>query len=54
MPNAFEDAISHFGAEAKAKLSIPAATGEPEGQLRAPFEGLLARIAATSISHAVR
>lgn len=33
-------AISQFGAEAKAKLANPGATGEPEDQLRAPLEGL--------------
>ena len=30
-----KQAISSFGAEAKAKLSNPSATGEPEDQLRA-------------------
>ena len=35
-------AISRFGADAKAKLANPGATGEPEDQLRAPFEALLA------------
>jgi len=35
-------AISRYGAEAKAKLSNPAATGEPEDQLRAPLETLFA------------
>jgi hypothetical protein len=38
-------AISTFGAEAKAKLSNPSATGEPEDQLRAPLEGLSADLA---------
>jgi hypothetical protein len=38
-------AISTFGAEAKAKLSNPGATGEPEEQLRAPLEGLFADLA---------
>ena len=33
-------AVSRFGAEAKAKLANPAATGAPEDQLRAPLEGL--------------
>ncbi len=37
----FEFAISSFGAAAKQKLSNPASTGEPEDQLRAPFEQLL-------------
>jgi hypothetical protein len=36
-----EGAVSAFGASAKAKLSNPAASGEPEDQLRAPLEGLL-------------
>src|SRR5438270_5464377 len=34
--------IARFGAEAKAKLANPGATGEPEDQLRAPLEGLFA------------
>lgn len=34
-------AVSRFGGSAKAKLANPAATGEPEDQLRAPFERLL-------------
>ena len=38
-------AVSTFGAEAKAKLSNPGATGEPEEQLRAPLEGLFADLA---------
>src|SRR5580658_8171664 len=38
-------AISAFGASAKEKLSNPAATGQPEDQLRAPFEHLLADMA---------
>jgi hypothetical protein len=33
-------AVSHFGAEAKAKLANPGASGEPEDQLRAPLEEL--------------
>jgi len=32
--------VSRFGAAAKSKLSNPAATGEPEDQLRAPLERL--------------
>jgi hypothetical protein len=40
-----EMAISKFGAAAKAKLANPAATGQPEDQLRSPFEQLLADIA---------
>jgi type ISP restriction-modification system protein/N-6 DNA methylase len=38
-------AIAHFGADAKAKLANPGATGEPEDQLRAPLEGLFADLA---------
>ncbi len=38
-------AIARFGAEAKAKLANPTATGEPEDQLRAPLEGLFADLA---------
>uniref|UniRef100_A0A7C2NWQ6 Uncharacterized protein n=1 Tax=Schlesneria paludicola TaxID=360056 RepID=A0A7C2NWQ6_9PLAN len=39
-------AISQYGSEAKAKLHNPAVSGEPEDQLRAPFESLLDRLAA--------
>ncbi len=38
-------AMSRFGAEAKAKLSNPSASGEPEDQLRAPLETLFADMA---------
>jgi hypothetical protein len=38
-------AIARFGADAKAKLASPAASGEPEDQLRAPLEGLFADLA---------
>jgi hypothetical protein len=38
-------AVSRYGAEAKAKYANPGATGEPEEQLRAPFETLLANLA---------
>lgn len=41
-----ESAIADFGKSAKSKLSNPAATGQPEDQLRAPFEQLLADVAA--------
>src|ERR1035441_3616808 len=41
-------AIATFGAKAKEKLSNPAATGQPEDQLRAPFEHLLASLAELS------
>ena len=40
-----QSAISRFGAEAKAKLSNPAATGEPEDQLRAALDGLVSDLA---------
>ena len=40
-----EDAIAGFGAQAKSKLSNLAAKGQPEDQLRAPFEDLLIQIA---------
>jgi len=39
------DAISGFGADAKAKLSNSAATGQPEDQLRAPLEKLFEALA---------
>jgi len=38
-------AVAAFGARAKAKLVNPGASGEPEDQLRAPFEQLLADLA---------
>src|ERR1019366_3286991 len=41
-------AIAAFGARAKEKLSNPAAAGQPEDQLRAPFEHLLADLAELS------
>jgi hypothetical protein len=44
-----EAAVSEFGRAAKAKLSNPAATGQPEDQLRAPFEKLIENVA--SICH---
>jgi len=37
--------VAGFGARAKAKLANPGASGEPEDQLRAPFEQLLADLA---------
>jgi hypothetical protein len=40
-----EKAVAEFGALAKSKLGNPSATGEPEDQLRAPFEQLLSRLA---------
>ncbi|MGD0520844.1 MAG: type ISP restriction/modification enzyme [Terracidiphilus sp.] len=36
-----ERAIANFGKTTKAKLSNPAATGQPEDQIRSPFEQLL-------------
>jgi len=39
-PISLKDAVSKFGAQAKAKLDNPAATGQPEDQLRAPLETL--------------
>ncbi|MBX9788558.1 MAG: hypothetical protein K2Y37_06545 [Pirellulales bacterium] len=45
MPD-LQEAIARFGAEAKAKLANPGATGEPEDQLRAPLEALFADLAA--------
>jgi hypothetical protein len=44
MPD-LKTAIARFGAAAKAKLSNPSATGEPEDQLRAPLEALFADLA---------
>lgn len=38
------DVVSQFGREAAARLSNPTATGEPEDQLRGPFEQLLASV----------
>jgi hypothetical protein len=40
-----ELAISRFGATAKDKLQNPGVHGQPEDQLRSPFEALLADIA---------
>jgi hypothetical protein len=40
------DAVSIFGASAKAKLSSPAAQGSPEDQLRAPLEALIKALGA--------
>ena len=42
----FDSVIANFGVAAKEKLSNPAATGQPEDQLRAPFERLLSDLAA--------
>jgi hypothetical protein len=43
-----DSAIATFGARAKEKLSNPAAAGQPEDQLRAPFEHLLADLSELS------
>jgi hypothetical protein len=45
MDETFRSAIATFGAQAKAKLANPAATGEPEDQLRAPLERLIEDLA---------
>ncbi len=41
-----ELAVAKFGEHAKGKLTNPGATGQPEDQLRAPFEALLQDMAA--------
>ena len=46
MTSSIENAISDFGKAAKSKLANPSATGQPEDQLRAPFEQLLEDVAA--------
>lgn len=45
MKISINSAISNFGASAKHKLANAGASGEPEDQLRAPFEALLADMA---------
>ena len=45
MKLSLETAIATFGAKATAKLSNPAASGQPEDQIRAPFEHLLDELA---------
>src|ERR1039457_3460470 len=45
LPLILHSAVAAFGAKAKAKLSNPGASGEPEDQLRAPFEQLLVDLA---------
>src|SRR5207249_12187303 len=40
-----ESTIAAFGAKARAKLSNLAAKGQPEDQIRAPFEHLLGQLA---------
>jgi len=46
MKPTLDDAVSKFGASAKSKLSNPAVTGQPEDQLRAPLETLIADLCA--------
>src|SRR5258708_9342311 len=45
MKPTLDAAIADFGAKAKSKLSNPAAKGQPEDQIRAPFEDLLGQVA---------
>ncbi len=45
MSLSIETAISDFGKAVKSKLSNPGASGQPEDQLRAPFEQLLTAVA---------
>jgi hypothetical protein len=45
MPLTLESAIATFGKSIKAKLSNPATIGQPEDQLRSPFERLLIDVA---------
>ncbi|MGB8540259.1 MAG: type ISP restriction/modification enzyme [Candidatus Acidiferrales bacterium] len=51
MSLSIETAISDFGKSAKSKLANPAASGQPEDQLRAPFERLLEDVAAICNFH---
>jgi Type ISP C-terminal specificity domain/N-6 DNA Methylase len=44
VPKSLNEAISSFGVAVKAKLAGQGALGEPEDQLRAPFEALLADV----------
>src|SRR5882724_5423257 len=44
MKPTLSSAIAAFGAKAKEKLANPAASGQPEDQLRTPFEQLLGEI----------
>jgi hypothetical protein len=46
MKQSLEAGISSFGAEAKIKLANPAGKWQPENQIRAPFEQLLADLIA--------
>src|SRR5258708_7468106 len=45
MARTLQTAISRYGAQAKAKLHDVAVSGEPEDQLRAPFEMLICDLA---------
>lgn len=45
MKPTLESVISEFGSSAKSKLSNPSVTGQPEEQLRAPLEHLIADLA---------
>jgi hypothetical protein len=45
MKSTIVSAIASFGALAKDKLSNPTVSGQPEDQLRAPFEHLLGDLA---------
>lgn len=46
MTTTLDEAIARFGKAAKDKLNNPAATGQPEDQLRAPLETLVADLCA--------
>lgn len=46
MTSPFDEAVSRFGKTAKDKLNNPGATGQPEDQLRAPLETLVADLCA--------
>src|SRR5882724_6279382 len=45
MNGKFRSAIAAFGADAKAKLANPGATGQPEDQLRSPLDRLIGDLA---------
>ena len=48
MKPTLSSAIAAFGAKAKEKLANPAASGQPEDQLRTPFEQLLGELSEIS------
>jgi hypothetical protein len=48
MKLSLDSSVSRYGQAAKAKLTNPAVKGEPEDQLRAPLETLLADLAELS------